>query len=96
MISALGYVQCQIVFGKDGSEEIDRKDILENEYYTITVNHDGSFDIYEKESQTLYKNQGILVENGDDGDSFNYSPPREDLEVFSKDFTPEISITALV
>ena len=30
---------------------------------------------------------------GDDGDSFNYSPPREDLEVYSKDFTPEISIT---
>lgn len=92
-ISSFGYEQCQLVFGKDGSEEIDRKDILENEYYTITINHDGSFDVFEKESQTLYKNQGILVENGDDGDSFNYSPPREDLEVYSKDFTPEVSIT---
>ena len=27
--------------------------------------------------------QAVLVENGDDGDSFNYSPPRQDLEIFS-------------
>lgn len=92
-IQSFGYEQCQLVFGKDGSEEISKIDVLENEYYTITVNQDGSFDVFEKESQTIYKNQGILVENGDDGDSFNYSPPREDLEVYSKDFVPEILIT---
>lgn len=40
-----------------------------------------------------YKNQGILVENGDDGDSFNYSPPRKDMEVFSNESKCTVKIS---
>lgn len=29
----------------------------------------------------------IFEDNGDDGDSYNYSPPREDLYVSSKDIS---------
>ena len=49
-------------------------------------------DIYDKLADYHYKNQAVLVENGDDGDSFNYSPPRQDLEVFSTDSKFEYQI----
>ena len=52
---------------------------IENDHYQITVNKNGSLDILDKASNVLYRNQGIIEENGDDGDSFNYSPPAKDF-----------------
>ena len=91
-IHSFSYEQLQIVLGENSEEEIHDVSTLENEYYQITMNEDGSFDVLDKGSHTVYKNQGILVENGDDGDSFNYSPPRQDLEVFSTSFKSEIRV----
>ena len=65
---------------------------LENKFYKVTINEDGSFNVLDKESQKEYKNQGVLVENGDDGDSFNYSIPRQDMEIYSTAFKPIIQI----
>ena len=84
-VPALGYVQYSVDTEKDSHKEMEDKSVLENEYYTIEVEKDGSLTIVDKENNVTYKNQGILVENGDDGDSFNYSPPRKDLEVFSNE-----------
>lgn len=89
-VPALGYVQYSVDTEKDSHKEMEDKAVLENEYYTIEVEKDGSLTIVDKANNATYKNQGILVENGDDGDSFNYSPPRNDLEVYSnksKSFT---------
>ena len=82
-VPALGYVQYSIDTKKDSHKETADKKVLENEYYAIEVEENGSLTIVDKANNVTYKNQGILVENGDDGDSFNYSPPRKDLEVFS-------------
>ncbi len=82
-IPAMGYVQYSLEVDRDTSQELKETDKLENEYYEITVESDGSLTIYDKIAGYEYKNQAILVENGDDGDSFNYSPPRHDLEVYS-------------
>ena len=82
-VPALGYVQYSIDTQKDSHKETADKKVLENKYYTIEVEENGSLTIVDKANNVTYKNQGILVENGDDGDSFNYSPPRKDLEVFS-------------
>ncbi|WP_259335387.1 glycoside hydrolase family 38 C-terminal domain-containing protein [Lactobacillus bombicola] len=57
--------------------------MIENEFYRIEVNDDGSLNILDKSNQYLYQNQAILEENGDDGDSYNYSPPRKDMHIFS-------------
>ena len=35
----------------------------------LTFEEDGSLTITDKENNVTYKNQGVLVENGDDGDS---------------------------
>ncbi len=82
-IPALGYVQYALDLNDNSFVPMGKKDLLENEFYSITVAKNGSLTILDKENNITYKNQAILVENGDDGDSFNYSPPRNDLEVFS-------------
>lgn len=84
-VPALGYVQYTIDLNDNSNDEIKEKKNIENDYYIISVNEQGSLDIYDKLADYDYKNQAVLVENGDDGDSFNYSPPRQDLEVFSTD-----------
>lgn len=91
-VPALGYEQYRIVTGVDGQHPWQTVDALENEFYRITVNDDGSLCITDKAAQVTYEREAVLVENGDDGDSFNYSPPRNDLRVFSTDFTPDVRI----
>ncbi len=91
-VPALGYVQYGFDLTGKEEQEIKVLSCLENEYYKITVNEKGSLDIYDKVADYMYSNQAVLVENGDDGDSFNYSPPRKDLEVFSTDSKFECSI----
>ena len=58
---------------------------IENAYYRVCINEHGTFDITNKLSGKTYYNQAIIVENGDDGDSFDYSPPEHDLLISSSD-----------
>ena len=92
-VPALGYVQYSIDTQKDSHKETADKKVLENKYYTIAVEENGSLTIVDKANNVTYKNQGILVENGDDGDSFNYSPPRKDMEVFSNESKCTVKIS---
>ena len=82
-LPALGYAQYTLDRTSSSAVAMVKKDALENEFYSITVADNGSLTIFDKRSGILYENQAVLVENGDDGDSFNYSPPRQDMEVFS-------------
>lgn len=82
-VPAFGYVQYTLDTKGNSAKNLEKKNTLENEFYAINVEEDGSLTITDKANNVTYKNQGVLVENGDDGDSFNYSPPRKDLEVFS-------------
>ena len=93
-LPSVGYTQLIIDLTGDTHEKISQKEMstIENEYYTITINENGSLDIFEKQSQTLYKNQAVIEENGDNGDSFNYSPPEQDLLVHSTDSKPKITV----
>ena len=92
-VPALGYVQYSIDTQKDSHKETADKKVLENKYYTIEVEENGSLTFVDKANNVTYKNQGILVENGDDGDSFNYSPPRKDMEVFSNESKCTVKIS---
>ncbi|MGN0076597.1 MAG: glycoside hydrolase family 38 C-terminal domain-containing protein, partial [Parafannyhessea sp.] len=73
-------------------ENLDRDTVLENEYYRISVNVDGTLRVEDRSNGYVYDHQAVLVENGDDGDSFNYSPPRQDLVVRSDEGKPEVAI----
>lgn len=91
-VPALGYVQYSIDVNDNSCISMKKNNALENEFYSITIAENGSLTILDKENNKTYNNQGILVENGDDGDSFNYSPPRKDMEIFSTDSKFEYEI----
>lgn len=56
---------------------------IQNEHYELYIEQNGSLRILDKQNKVTYYNQAILEENGDDGDSFNYSPPRKDKIISS-------------
>lgn len=91
-VPALGYVQYSIDVNDNSSIPMKNSKTLDNEFYAISIAENGSLTILDKENNVTYKNQAVLVENGDDGDSFNYSPPRKDMEVFSTDSKFEYEI----
>ena len=97
-VPPLGYLQYTLDIAQNSIQEKTETNKLENDYYTITVAKDGSLVVYDKLKDYEYLNQAILVENGDDGDSFNYSPPRQDLSVYSTDspFSCEITGSKLI
>ena len=92
-VPALGYVQYSIDVNDNSCIPMKKNNTLENEFYSITIAENGSLTILDKENNKTYNNQGVLVENGDDGDSFNYSPPRKDMEIFSTDSKFEYEIS---
>lgn len=59
-VPALGYVQYRIAEETTGAA-LENADCLENEFYRITVNADGSLDVLEK------KNRQAVSESGDPG-----------------------------
>lgn len=71
---------------------------IENEFYQISLNQDGSLEITDKESGRIYHQQAVLEENGDGGDSYNYSPAHYDQVLYSTDqtFTWKVSQAELV
>ena len=51
-----------------------KNDVIENTYYRIAANDNGSLDITDKQTGRTFSEQMIFEDNGDDGDSYNYSP----------------------
>lgn len=84
-IPAMGYTQLVFELNKKNDCNLEKvtSNEIENKYYKIIANNNGSIDILDKTSNKLYKNQAIIEDNGDDGDSYNYSPPRNDIYVSS-------------
>lgn len=82
-LPACGYTQLFIYPKESVMEQITPKTKLENEYYQIEIQENGLLKIIDKRNQHVYENQCEFIENGDDGDSFNYSPPREDMLISS-------------
>ncbi|AYW46584.1 mannosylglycerate hydrolase [Tetragenococcus koreensis] len=93
-LSSMGYMQLTLDLKGNTLKDLEDKKnhILENEYYKVTINPNGSLEILDKTNQNIYHEQAIIEENGDDGDSFNYSPPKEDFVIRSTDFVPDIQV----
>ncbi|WP_196592814.1 mannosylglycerate hydrolase [Pectinatus sottacetonis] len=84
-LPAMGYKQIYMELGKNSEAVLNNNSnkVITNKHYEIKINNNGSLDIFDKKSSRLYKQQAVIEENGDDGDSFNYSPPYEDMIISS-------------
>ncbi|MDK8501556.1 glycoside hydrolase family 38 C-terminal domain-containing protein [Aerococcus sp. UMB1112A] len=60
---------------------------IENDNYVVTLQDNNAISILDKQTGKTYKDQMIFVDQGDDGDSYNYSPPRQDHRIDSTQAT---------
>jgi alpha-mannosidase len=51
---------------------------IENEFFAVEAQPDGSLDVLDKRTGVLYRGQNRFVDGGDRGDEYNYSPPEDD------------------
>ena len=91
-IPAFGYLQLTLSFEASSKQELTPSNCLENEFYQIYINENGSLNILDKSNHHMYYNQAVITDSGEDGDSFNYSPPRNDYVVSSMDAKAEYEI----
>ncbi|WP_062350585.1 mannosylglycerate hydrolase [Bacillus kwashiorkori] len=86
--SGLGYDSFYLDLDDDSSVQViakSDKNTMENEFYSVKLAENNTLTVTEKKTGKVHENQMIFVENGDDGDSYNYSPPRQDLVSYSTD-----------
>ena len=87
-VPAMGYTQFYINLKKKEKQKTEQEypeKEIENKFYHISFEANNTLTITDKKSGKIYHNQMIFEENGDDGDSYNYSPPRKDMIIKSSD-----------
>ena len=85
-IPAMGYTTLYIKGGEaglvaDAAEDSSR--ILENNFYKITVNDNGTLTILDKETGKSFDQVLQLEDGSDDGDEYDWSPLENDWRLFS-------------
>ncbi|HBZ6480508.1 TPA: mannosylglycerate hydrolase [Listeria monocytogenes] len=91
-LPALGYDTIYFNLEKETTEQEPTQSTMtkiENEFYEIQLAANNSLTIHDKKAGRTYTDQMLFVENGDDGDSYNYSPPRKDLVISSEEAVVE-------
>ncbi|ASN04311.1 mannosylglycerate hydrolase [Virgibacillus necropolis] len=68
------------------------KQTIETDYYTVSVNENGTLKIWDKQIKKSF-DQVLLLENGgDDGDEYDYSPVENEDLIFSNDVVANVSL----
>ena len=52
---------------------------IENKFLQMTINKNGSIDVFDKSNQCHYRGLGIFIDSADAGDEYNYSYPENDV-----------------
>ncbi len=65
---------------------------LENEFYRVEPDHNGTLTITDKTTGAVYRNANRFVDGGDRGDLYNYCPPENDTLVAAPHKSPRIEI----
>lgn len=95
-IPALGYKTYFVV--KDDKElnlnhSLQTQDRINTDFYEISVNQNGTINIYDKQLNKTFPNVLLLENGGDDGDEYDYSPlPNEEL-IYSDHVDASIDVT---
>ena len=67
-------------------------DFLENEYYQIKINSNGTLKIYDLVNDHTYDSVLLIEDGSDEGDGYDYSPLLEDYIITSKDAKADYQI----
>ena len=92
-IPSMGYETYYIKYntGNEGLKETkEEKTFIENKYYKITVNSNGTINLSDKRLMKEYKDMLTAEDGSDDGDEYDYSPLKDDFIITNKDVKAEI------
>jgi mannosylglycerate hydrolase len=67
-------------------------DTIENEYFKVKAESDGSITMADKATGTVYAGFNTLEDGGDVGDEYNYDPPREEKVYSSRDSKARVEL----
>ena len=92
-IPSMGY-KAYFVLEDTSTREIDveTSNVLENEYYKITINVNGTVCILDKESKEVYDSVLLVEDGSDDGDGYDYSPLENDYIITSTNVKADTKI----
>ncbi|WP_232509516.1 mannosylglycerate hydrolase [Parageobacillus thermoglucosidasius] len=65
---------------------------IDTNFYTITVNENGTLNIYDKQLHRTFRDVLLIEDMADDGDEYDYSPLLDDFVVHSKDVKAKYSL----
>ncbi len=88
-VPSFGY---KIATIEDVIDEIVVEDkTIENNKVKVTINNNGSINLFDKENKKQYNNLGLLKDKADSGDEYNYSFPDHDEIYTTKDIEADIT-----
>ena len=93
-LPAMGF-NTYLIINKEANMDLDvtTANHLENEFYNITVNQNGTLTILDKETNTTYNDVFLMEDGSDDGDGYDFSPLVDDFIITSKDIQANVQIT---
>ncbi len=67
--------------------------VLENDHLKVTVNPNGTFDLIARDDEWMesFAGLGLLVDSGDNGDGYTFSPPPFNQDITTQGASPRIS-----
>ncbi len=65
---------------------------IENEFFTVSVNDDGTLKVKDKRNGITYNNLNLFEDDEDAGDEYTYSHSENCLKILSSNFKPKISL----
>jgi mannosylglycerate hydrolase len=68
------------------------KETAETDYYTVSVNPNGTLKIYDKELEKEFNNVLLLENGGDDGDEYDFSPLPNETLIYSDHVDAEFTV----
>ncbi|TCC63731.1 mannosylglycerate hydrolase [Citrobacter braakii] len=86
ILPSMGYCTLYIephVAGRQAIPAPATQALLENAFWLIDLNDDGTLQLRDKDSGIVYQRVLEIEENADDGDEYDYSPSREDWRLTS-------------
>jgi mannosylglycerate hydrolase len=92
-IPAMGYNTYFVVNAESGMNHtfVD-KETVETDYYTVSVNPNGTLKIYDKQLDKEFNNVLRLENGGDDGDEYDFSPLPNETLIYSDHVKAEVTV----
>jgi mannosylglycerate hydrolase len=92
-IPAMGYNTYFVVNAENpmNHTSVD-KETAETDYYTVSVNPNGTLKIYDKELEKEFNNVLLLENGGDDGDEYDFSPLPNETLIYSDHVDAEFTV----